>query len=523
MKSLILILSTLKADDFFFKNPGIAFEERPLEEIAYLYEIKVDYLLIFEHPQKETEHIKELTKCAISNTNTAEIVRRYRESINEKWRILLRTSDTNVTEVTTRGTRSIIGGLAIGLGSVLAMYSMNHYHQSASKHIEDTIHENTERLDRHIHLFKSVMLKNTEQMLKVDALICDLYYGQKQLSLGRHLTERAELIEKVIVTSSSNKIPKDAKILNDLFAMCIDAQHMRSSLTSTHDKSLVKKLCRTWSVNKSDAIFKGAVRDLADNIQVKFEIEVPILDLISPITNKYKVTNLGFYTQTGKIQFSLTNIVYKFQNNNQFYSSSKNSLYLQYQDFSLSDCVSEIFNNGTTKSCDARKIPSTCIVKPFKNSFLASFNGTYREHKATKLITHTGSLIVQSGEIFCSDGTYLEMIHRNNKLNYTNLYQWDAKLENLTEFSDWNTTMTFEENQNALTTTSVSSFHIYLVYLCLALNLLMIVAFAILAIKIFGFTDKPNVITAQSKPEVLDFPRAELKPRPKSEFIGSRP
>ena len=98
------------------------------------------------------------------------------------------------------------------------------------------------------------------------------------------MSERADIIEKVIVTSASNKIPKDAKILNDLFQMCIDAQLMRSSFDSVHEKSLIKKLCRIWSVNKSDAIFKGAIRDSADNIQIKLvyiqsKISIPILSL----------------------------------------------------------------------------------------------------------------------------------------------------------------------------------------------------------------------------------------------------
>ena len=513
----------LKADDFYFKNPGIIFEEQPLEEVISLYDIKIDYLLIFEHPGKETDHIKELSKCAISNGNTEEILKRYRASINEKWRIILKASDTNVTEVSTRGTRSVIGGLAIGLGSVLAMYSMTHYHQSVNKHIEDTIHENTERLDRHIHLFKSVMLRNTEHMLKVDALICDLYYGQKQLSMGRHLNERAELIERVIVKSSSNEIPKDAKILNDLFNICIDAQKLRSSLNSVHDKSLVKKLCHIWSVHKNEAIFKGAVRDLADNIQIKFEINVPILDLMYPLTSKYKITNLGFYTKTEKLKFELSDFAFKFLNRDQFYFSDKLQLNLRHQDYTISDCVTEIFSNGTTQTCIAKNIQSTCIVMPFKNSFLTSFNGTYREHKATKLITYTGSLIVNSGEIFCSDGTYLEMVHRNNNLTYTNLYEWNATLNNLTEFSVWNDSKIPDEIQDALENLSSSSKFVNLVYLALVLNFLLIVAFAILAIKIFGFTDKSDVIIAQPKPEVLDFPRAELKPRPKSEFFGARP
>ena len=153
MKLTILIASFLKAEDFYFKNPGIIFEEVPVAEIISMYEIKVDYLLIFEHPKKETEHIKELTKCAISSSNTAGVIKRYQESIDEKWRIILKSSETNITHVSSRGKRSILGGLAIGLGSVLAMYSMNHYQQTTSKHINDILHTNTEKLDRHIHLF----------------------------------------------------------------------------------------------------------------------------------------------------------------------------------------------------------------------------------------------------------------------------------------------------------------------------------------------------------------------------------
>ena len=522
MKYLILIVSLLKADDYFFKNPGIVLEEIPLSEVISMYEIKINYLLIFEHPKKETENIKELTKCAISSSNTAGVIKRYEESIDEKWRILLKSSNVNVTNYTSRGKRSVVGGLAIGLGSVLAMYSMSHFHQSTSKHIEDTVHANTEKLDRHIKLFKSIMLKTNEHMLKVDALICDLYYGQNYNSLGLHLSARAELIEKVILKSSSNQIPKDAKILNDLFNICIDAQFMRSSIDSAQYKPLVRKLCRTWVVNKNDAIFKGVVRDLNDNIQIKLEIEIPILDLLTPIYKKYKITNLGFYSGQSKLMFNSPNFVYKFWENNKLYSANGNNLILRRQNFEISNCISEMFNNGSTSSCQTTPIQSICSVKPFKNSFLTSFNGTYREHRATKLITYTGSLILNSGEIFCYDGTYIEMVHRNNENNYTDFYEWHASLTNLTKFSEWNLTVNSKQSQNLIESSDEILLHDYLVYLSLGLNFLLMVAFAVLAIKIFGFTDKPNVIPAPPKPEVLEFPRADLKPRPKSEYLGSR-
>ena len=522
MKYLILILSLLKAEDYFFKNPGVVLEETPLAEVISTYEIKINYLLIFEHPVKETENIRELTKCAISNTNTAGVIKRYKESIDEKWKNILQSSDFNVTNYNSRGKRSMIGGLAIGLGSVLAMYSMSHYHQSVSQHTEDIIHANSEKLDRHIKLFKSVMLKSNEHRLKVDALICNLYYGQNYNSIGLHLSERAQLIERIIVKSSSNKIPKNAKILNDLFNICIDAQFLRSSIDSAQFKNLVRKLCRTWAVNKSDAIFKGAIRDSIDNIQVKMEISVPILDLLSPIQKKFKITNLGFYSETEKLLFVLPREVYKFKGSNKFYMSSDDDLLLRRQNFQVSTCISEMFINGTTSSCQSSPIPSNCIVKPFKDSFLTSFNGTYREHRATKLITYTGSLILNSGEIFCSDGSYIEMVHRNSKLNYTDFYEWHATLTNLSEFSNWNQTVEKTKINDLGDESKFYKFHNYLVYLSLGLNFLLIVAFAILAIKIFGFTDKPNVITARPKPEVLEFPRANLKPRPKSEYLGSQ-
>ena len=367
------------------------------------------------------------------------------------------------------------------------------------------------------------MFKNNEHLLKVDALICDLYYGQHYNALGLHLSDRAEIIEKIIIKSSSNRIPKDAKILNDIFNMCVDAQNMRSSLDSTQLKSFVRKLCRTWAVNKSDAIFKGAIKDLSGNIQVKLEINVPILDLIAPILKKYKVTNLGFYAKNEKLELILPKIIYKLKDNDNFHFSQNNDLILKNQNLQLSTCVSEIFRNGTTSSCQVNRIPSTCIVKPFKNSFLTCFNGTYREHRATKLIKHTGSLMVHSGEIFCSDGTYIEMIHRNNKPNYTDLYEWHATLYNLTYFRDWNTSDSMGQSTNTFDSPKNNTIYECLVWLSLVLNFLMIGAFTVLVIKIFGFTNKPDVIEARPKTEVLNFPQPDLKPRPKSEYLGARP
>ena len=520
MKLLTLIVSVFQADDYFFKKPGVVLEEQPLTEVISMYEIKIDYLLVYEHPNKETNSIKELTKCAISSSNTAGIIKRYKQSIDEKWNILLQSSDMNITQVEPRGKRSVLGGLAIGLGSVLAMYSMTHYHQSVSKHVEDTVHSNTEKLDRHINLFKSVMLKNTEHMLKVDRLICELYYGQNYNSLGLYLSARAEIIEKVIVTSASDKIPKDATILNDLFRMCIDTQQLRGSLDSVYEKALIRKLCRTWSVHKSDAVFKGAIKDLDGNIQIKLEISIPVLDIMSPLTNKYKITNLGFYANNKKLRFDLPDSVFRINGSDTLYFISEDNSVGRRQSFMQEKCVTEMFKNGTTDSCETEEIPATCIVKPFKNSFLVCFNGTYREHKATKLVTYTGSRMVQSGEIFCSDGSYIEMIHRNKHFNYTNFYEWHANITNVFEISGFNNSKIFTNFSEVVQEVSFPNIHNFLVYISLGLNFLLFVAFIFIMIKIFRLNQSQNVIVARSKPQDLDFPRAELKTRPKSEYFA---
>ena len=176
--------------------------------------------------------------------------------------------------------------------------------------------------------------------------------------------------------------------------------------------------------------------------------------------------------------------------------------------------------NATTTSCHSIKLKQFCTVTPYRNSYLVSFKGTYRENRATKLVGHAGNHIVKAGQIYCYDNSFLELLPRTSS-NFTDMVHFSIHRTSILEIRHENNTSAQTQileqidELNDLKNNLVSS-NSTLLYIILSFNIFLTVGFASLAIKIFVLTENTNVILPQPKFENLEFNRPTLRERPKS-------
>ena len=515
MKFVTLIVSI--SADYVFQDAGIVLERKPTEKVMSHYEIPLNYIIIYRHPKILLLNEKNINECGLTPKKANKYFADYESKIENQWNNILKGAEENVTKVSRRAKRGIISSL-IGstLGSLLAMFSVTHYFQPGFYHYNDSIHQNTIKLDKHTQMFKTIIAEEEMHQKRAQSVICDLYREVNFFALNNYLQSRAKLIEQDILIGATDRLPLSPKTVRDIFNICLDTQEMRTD----HNAQIVREICHSWSIHQTRAIFKGATDDKDGNIQLKFEIYVPVLDLDNPIRISYDVKNIGFFKNEQKFKFVVPNEVFRLGQANELYDLRCVNSICRHWDPIVDACLTEIRLNETVKSCNAVKMEQPCTVTPFRQGYLVSFKGTYRENRATKLVAHAGNHLVKAGQIYCYDNTFLELLPRA-PLNYSRIVTFSVHRISLDEirFIGNSSAQTKIEKQvseiNDLGINLVSNSSTFM-YVLLSFNILLTAGFAILAIKIFVLTDKTNVIVSRPKPEALEFNRPTLKKRPKS-------
>ena len=503
--------------DFIYQDAGIVLQMKPVKNVMSHYEIPVDYLIIYQHPKTLLLNSSYIGECGFTQKKAKKHFADYERRIDDKWRTILQGADEDVLKVNSRVKRGVVSNLVgSALGSLLAMFSMSHYFQTSSKHYTDSVHRNTVTLNKHTQIFKSLLAEEENHQKLAKSVICDLYREVNYFTLDNYLQHRVGLIENSIILGSENKLPKNTKITRDLFQICLDTQAMRTD----HKEKLVRKICHSWSVNQNQAVFKGALNDINGNIQIKFQISVPILDLDHNIHLAYDVKNIGFFHGEQKFQFQTPNEIYRIGNEQALFNLECLNSICRHWDPEINNCLTEIMLNGTTHTCHSIPLKQFCTVTPYRNTYLVSFKGTYRENRATKLVGHAGNHIVKAGQIYCYDNSFLELLPRASS-NFSNLVPFsihrtsildirqEKKLSAQTKISEQITEL------NDLKTNLVLG-NSTLLYVNLSFTFLLTVGFAAIAIKIFVLPQNTNVIIPRPKPEILNFDRPTLRNRPKS-------
>ena len=291
-------------------------------------------------------------------------------------------------------------------------------------------------------------------------------------------------------------------------------------MRTDHNEKLVRKICHTWSMNQNQATFQGVTNDKSGNIQIKFLISVPILDLDNYIHMAYDVKNIGFFHREQKLKFQTPNEVFRIGSQKSLFNLVCINSICRHWEPEVNNCLTEIMLNGTTSSCHATPLKQFCTVTPYRHNYLVSFKGTYRQNRATKLVGHAGNHIVKAGQIYCYDNSFLELLPRASS-NFSNLVQFSIHRTSIKEIryeknSSQETVISKQINElNDLKSNLVSGSSI-LLYVILSFNIFLTVGFATLAIKIFVLPQNTNVIIPRPKPEILEFNRPTLRSRPKS-------
>ena len=502
-------------NDYIFQDAGIVLQLKPVKNVMSHYEIPVDYLIIYQHPKFLLLNSTYIGECGFTQKKAKKYFADYERQINDKWRSILSGAEEDVLKVSSRAKRGVISNIVgSALGSLLAMFSMSHFFQSTAQHYNDSVHENTITLNKHTQIFKSILAQEENHQKFAKSVICDLYREVNYFTLDNYLQHRAGLIENSIILGSENKLPKDSKIIQDLFQICLDTQAMRTD----HQANLVRKICHSWSINQKQAVFKGASDDKNGNVQIKFQISVPILDLENYIHIAYDVKNIGFFLNEQKFQFKIPNEIFRIGSANALFNLNCLNSICRHWDPEVNHCLTEILLNGTTTTCHSTPLKQFCTVTPYRNSYLVSFMGTYRENRATKLVGHAGNHIVKAGQIYCYDNSFLELLPRASS-NFSNLVPFSFHRTSILEIR-------YEKNSSAQTNISkqidelknlsLDSSNSTLLYIILSFTIFLTVGFASLAIKIFVLPQNTNVILPRPKPENLDFVRPTLRSRPKS-------